>query len=56
MPQSCAFPDRELALFQGKFEHTIDEKGRLALPAAFRRLLSGDDLDDASVILLQTDV
>jgi MraZ protein len=55
MPQSCAFPDRELALFQGKFEHTIDEKGRLALPAAFRRLLSGDDLDDASVILTIAD-
>lgn len=55
MSQSCAFPDWELALFQGKFEHTIDEKGRLALPAALRRLLSGDDLGGVSVILTIAD-
>jgi MraZ protein len=55
MPQSCAFPDWELALFQGKFEHTIDEKGRLALPAAFRRLFNTDDLEEASVILTIAD-
>ena len=55
MPQSNAFPDWELALFQGKFEHAIDEKGRLALPASFRRLLGGDDSEDAAVIITIAD-
>lgn len=27
-------------MFRGQYEHTIDAKGRLALPSAFRRLLA----------------
>lgn len=36
-------------MFQGKFEHSVDDKGRLAIPAAFRKKLQGDlDLQDDS--------
>lgn len=35
----CGFPDlgRSMAGFLGSFQHQIDEKGRLSLPAQFRR-------------------
>lgn len=33
-------------MFRGRFEHTLDDKGRLALPAPFRRALAeaGEDM------------
>ena len=37
-------------MFQGRFEHTIDEKGRLAIPSAFRKRLMGD-ADEGTVML-----
>ncbi|MGF1508504.1 MAG: division/cell wall cluster transcriptional repressor MraZ [Myxococcota bacterium] len=30
-------------MFRGRFEHTVDGKGRIALPAAVRRALSEDE-------------
>src|SRR5262247_4439226 len=31
-----------MATFRGSYEHTIDHKGRVSIPARFRRQLSGD--------------
>lgn len=31
-----------MATFRGSYEHSIDHKGRVSIPARFRRLLSGD--------------
>jgi MraZ protein len=36
-------------MFRGSFEHTVDNKGRLSIPAKFRELLSGKG-DDRIVI------
>lgn len=30
-------------MFRGRYEHNLDAKGRLALPAAFKKVLSGVD-------------
>jgi MraZ protein len=30
-------------LFQGRFEHNLDEKGRLAIPSSFRGLIQGSE-------------
>jgi transcriptional regulator MraZ len=40
-------------VFVGKAFHTIDEKGRLVLPSAFRRVLEGDG-DHKSCVLTQS--
>lgn len=37
-------------MFQGRFEHTVDDKGRLAIPATFRKLLVADE-DSSSLII-----
>lgn len=37
-------------MFYGRFEHTFDEKGRLAIPVAFRKRLLGD-ADEGSLML-----
>jgi len=31
-----------MATFRGSYKHSIDHKGRVSIPARFRRLLSGD--------------
>lgn len=31
-----------MATFRGSYQHSIDHKGRVSIPARFRRLLSGD--------------
>jgi MraZ protein len=33
-----------MAEFTGRHEHTLDEKGRVSVPAAFRRQITGEDL------------
>lgn len=37
-------------MFQGKFEHTLDDKGRLAIPSPFRRKLEGEDAERESAL------
>jgi MraZ protein len=39
---------RDAAVFQGRFEHNLDDKGRLAIPAPFRKRL----MDEAGEGLL----
>ncbi|HEX7078723.1 MAG TPA: division/cell wall cluster transcriptional repressor MraZ [Candidatus Eisenbacteria bacterium] len=39
-----------MAAFRGSYQHTIDHKGRVSIPARFRRQLSGD-ANDTLVIL-----
>lgn len=39
-------------MFQGRFEHTVDEKGRIAIPAAFRRRLINDSGTGSAVITI----
>lgn len=39
-----------MATFRGSYEHSIDHKGRVSIPARFRRQLSGD-ANDTFVIL-----
>jgi MraZ protein len=39
-----------MAAFRGSYEHTIDHKGRISIPARFRRQLSGD-AEETFVIL-----
>jgi len=46
-------------MFLGQFEHTIDEKGRMTIPARFRELLEGGAYVtqgfDSNLIVLPTD-
>jgi MraZ protein len=44
----------ELRLFRGRFEHSFDEKGRIAVPAKFRDLLT-DSTSDGTVIVTNFD-
>jgi MraZ protein len=36
-------------MFRGRFEHTIDEKGRLSVPSKFREIL-GSQFDDRLIV------
>lgn len=45
----------EDSVFQGKFEHTLDDKGRLAVPSPFRRLLGAEDASESSVVVTISD-
>lgn len=43
-------------MFQGKFEHSVDEKGRMAIPAPFRKkLATGDDSEEINVYVTISD-
>ena len=44
-----------MAAFRGSYEHTIDHKGRVSIPARFRRQLSGD-ANETFVVLRGLDV
>ena len=39
-------------MFQGKFEHTLDDKGRLAIPSPFRRKLGADSADTTLMVTI----
>ncbi len=41
-------------MFQGRFEHTLDDKGRLAIPSPFRKRLLGSDESQAEVTVVVT--
>lgn len=40
-------------MFRGKFPHTVDDKGRVAIPARFREVLSGRLQDERLVVTNQ---
>jgi MraZ protein len=42
-------------MFTGRFEHTIDSKGRVSLPSRFREILSTSYADDRLIITSFTD-
>ncbi len=42
-------------MFQGKFEHTLDDKGRLAVPSPFRRKLGGEDVEGLALVVTISD-
>ncbi len=42
-------------MFQGKFEHTLDDKGRLAVPSPFRKRLSENESDDVALMVTISD-
>jgi MraZ protein len=39
-----------MATFRGSYQHSIDHKGRVSIPARFRRLLTGDSNDTLVVL------
>lgn len=39
-------------VFQGRFEHTLDDKGRLALPAPFRKCVTGTDGEGSVMVTI----
>jgi len=41
-------------VFRGRFEHTVDDKGRVAIPSRFRDLLSRDG-EQATVVITNFD-
>jgi len=38
-------------MFQGRFEHSIDDKGRVAVPAPFRKKLQKEDCNEVVITL-----
>jgi MraZ protein len=45
----------ERTLFQGKFEHTLDDKGRLAIPSPFRKKLGNEESGEAVLMVTISD-
>jgi len=43
-----AFPGE--AMFRGRYEHNVDAKGRLALPAAFKKVLAAQEAEGQLVV------
>lgn len=41
-------------MFQGRFEHNLDDKGRMAVPSSFRKKLGGED-QEATVVVTISD-
>jgi MraZ protein len=39
-------------VFQGKFEHTLDDKGRMAVPSPFRRRLGDEDSEAGATVVV----
>lgn len=48
-------PNSLSEIFQGKFEHVLDEKGRIAIPSLFRKKLETEGQDEAKVIVTLSD-
>jgi MraZ protein len=42
-------------VFQGKFEHSLDDKGRMAVPSPFRKRLGADADVEATVVVTISD-
>lgn len=42
-------------MFQGKFEHTLDDKGRLAIPSPFRKRLGETEAEDVALMVTISD-
>ena len=42
-------------MFQGKYEHALDEKGRLAIPSHFRKKISAPETEDCQLIVTVSD-
>lgn len=39
-------------MFQGRFEHNLDDKGRMAVPSSFRKRLGGEDQEGTVVVTI----
>jgi len=39
-------------VFQGRFEHNLDDKGRMAVPSSFRKRLGGEDQEGTVVVTI----
>lgn len=42
-------------MFRGRYEHSIDDKGRLAVPAKFRDVIGGQDDGEVTIVVTNFD-
>ena len=47
--------NQDQKMFQGRFEHNLDDKGRMAIPAPFRKQLADDAEQSAGVVVTISD-